>query len=82
MSEEDFIFPSHIPNPAIDAVFLSPPWGGTGYNLLNEYTLDLIFPDFGLLIAKSLQFSSNLMLFLPRNTSVDDLIQRLLPFTE
>lgn len=23
-----------------DAVFLSPPWGGTGYQMLDEYTLD------------------------------------------
>jgi hypothetical protein len=54
LNEEDFNYPADIPNPAIDAIFLSPPWGGTGYNLLNEYTLDLIFPDFGLMIAKSL----------------------------
>lgn len=67
-------------NPQIDTVFLSPPWGGTGYNLLKEYTLEHIYPDFNQIVEKALQFSKNLMLFLPRNTSIDDLISRLLPF--
>jgi len=39
--------PSHLGEQHIDAVFLSPPWGGTGYTLLKEYTVDNIFPDFG-----------------------------------
>jgi hypothetical protein len=63
-----------------DAVFLSPPWGGTGYNLLEEYSLEHIYPQFEEIIRKSLEFSGNLMLFLPRNTSIEELITRLLPF--
>jgi RNA cap guanine-N2 methyltransferase len=66
----------------VDAIFLSPPWGGTGYYLLKEYSLDHIFPDFSEIIAKSLEFSRNLMLFLPKNTSINELIERLLPFTK
>ena len=64
----------------INAVFLSPPWGGTGYNLLASYTLDNIYPDFDKIIGKSLEFSKNILLFLPRNTSITDLVNRLLEF--
>lgn len=66
----------------IDAVFLSPPWGGTGYQMLNEYNLEHIFPDFDLIIDKALTYSPNLMLFLPKNTSVTDLTQRLAKFSD
>ena len=74
-----FTFPENS-DQAFDAVFLSPPWGGQGYHMLQEYTLDNIYPDFGEIMKKSLEFSKNLILFLPRNTSIDDLINRLLPF--
>jgi hypothetical protein len=30
----------------IDAMFMSPPWGGSGYHTLSEYKLEHIFPDF------------------------------------
>jgi len=63
-------------------VFLSPPWGGTGYQFLDEYSLNHIFPDFDKIIEKSLEFSPNLMLFLPKNTSVEEIITRLLPYHE
>ena len=57
-----------------DAVFLSPPWGGTGYLQLEEYSLDHIFPDFDDIIEKATQYSGNLSLFLPKNTSIEELI--------
>lgn len=63
-----------------NAVFLSPPWGGTGYQQLNEYKLEHIFPDFNEVVKKALTYSSNLMLFLPRNTSIADLVARLSQF--
>ena len=66
----------------INTVFLSPPWGGTGYNLLKEYMLEHVFPDFTQIIKKALEFSSNLMIFLPRNTSIKDLVDKLLPFAQ
>ena len=37
-----------------DAVFLRPPWGGSGYQFLEEYTLDHIYPDFDKIMEKSL----------------------------
>jgi hypothetical protein len=64
-------------NQQFDAVFLSPPWGGSGYNLLPEYNLEHIYPEFNKIIQKSVKYSENLMLFLPRNTSISDLVNRL-----
>ena len=61
-------------------VFLSPPWGGTGYGLLDEYKLEHIFPEFDCIIDKATDYSSNLMIYLPRNTSVTDLVERLSKF--
>lgn len=63
-----------------DCVFLSPPWGGSGYQFLDKYSLSHIYPDFDKVIQKSLQFSGNLMLFLPKNTCVDEIIDALLPY--
>lgn len=51
-----------------DCVFLSPPWGGTNYNSVKNYSFDFLYPAFDKVIAKSLDFSSNLILYLPRNT--------------
>lgn len=81
VTNEDIVYPEGR-HPKIDVLYLSPPWGGTGYNLLKEYTLDHVFPDFDQLLKKALEFSSNLILFLPRNTSIDDLIERLSAFAE
>jgi alpha-N-acetylglucosamine transferase len=61
-------------------VFVSPPWGGVGYQKLDVYTLDQVYPDFNKIISKSLSFSSNLMLFLPKNTSIENLVDWLLPY--
>jgi 23S rRNA G2445 N2-methylase RlmL len=79
LDQNEIKYPDSRPN-KIDVVFMSPPWGGTGYNLLQEYTLDLVYPDFSDLMKKSLQFSKNIILFLPRNTSINDLIEKLVPF--
>ena len=59
---------------------MSPPWGGTGYNQLDLYKLEHVFPDFNKIVEKALSYSSNLMIYLPRNTCIDDLISRLIPF--
>jgi len=73
-------FPENNSNKQFNAVFISPPWGGTGYNLMDEYALEHIFPDFDCIIDKATEYSPNLMLFLPRNTSISDLIARLCKF--
>ena len=59
---------------------MSPPWGGTGYNILDEYLLEHVYPDFDRIIEKATDYSPNLMIFLPRNTSMRDLIGRLAKF--
>ena len=45
---------------------------------MKEYSLEHIYPDFAQIIKKSLEFSENLLLFLPRNTSISELIDQLL----
>lgn len=64
----------------MDVVFMSPPWGGIGYNLLPKYSLRYLHPDFKKVIGKALEFSRNLIIFLPKNTSVDELIDYLIEF--
>lgn len=76
----DVDFGFKIDNQIFNAVFMSPPWGGTGYNKLSEYLLEHIYPDFDQVMEKALNYTPNLMIFLPRNTSISDLIKRLLPF--
>jgi hypothetical protein len=80
--DEFFAFPESggQANVGFDAVFLSPPWGGSYYFMLEEYTLEHVFPDFDSIIEKATQYSENLMLFLPRNTSISDLVARLSKF--
>lgn len=65
----------------MDVVYMSPPWGGIGYNLLAEYSLTYLYPDFRKVIRKALEFSRNLIIFLPKNTSVDELIDYLIEFS-
>lgn len=63
---------------AFDCVFISPPWGGVGYQQLEEYSLKHIYPEIDRILMKALSFSGNLMLFLPRNTSIEEIIDRCL----
>ena len=48
--------------------------------MLDEYKLEHIFPEFDCIIDKATDYSSNLMIYLPRNTSVTDLVERLSKF--
>ena len=63
-----------------DTVFLSPPWGGTGYQMLETYSLDHLYPDFDSIMKKSLELSQNQIWFLPKNTSIDEIIDKVLPY--
>jgi hypothetical protein len=60
---------------------MSPPWGGVGYNMLEEYPLSYLYPEFSKVVSKALEFSRNLIFFLPKNTSVDQIIDALIPFS-
>ena len=67
-------------NKMFNAIFLSPPWGGTGYHKLEAYKMENMYPDFDKIIAKCTEYTPNLILFLPRNTCIKDLITRLSRF--
>jgi hypothetical protein len=58
---------------------MSPPWGGIGYNKLEEYKLEYLYPDFKQVIKKALEFSRNIIMWLPKNTSIQELIDYLIP---
>ena len=58
----------------IDYVFLSPPWGGPEYKNEEIYSLKKwITPDIEKIIEKSLKISKNIMIYLPRNTDLEEL---------
>jgi trimethylguanosine synthase len=59
------------------AVFLSPPWGGESYGTLDVYTLDCMFPSFRDILKASLKLSTNLAIYLPRNTDIKELTTTL-----
>jgi trimethylguanosine synthase len=61
----------------VDAIFMSPPWGGPGYHLMESYALEHIYPDFDKIIEKAMEFTKNLAIFIPRNTDIEDLLRRL-----
>lgn len=79
LHNEDIKYPQGR-NPNLDMIFLSPPWGGVGYNQLQEYKIEYLYPNFKDVIKKALEFSRNLVFFLPKNTSVDEIIDNLIPF--
>lgn len=64
----------------VDAVFLSPPWGGPEYINDECYSLDSIQPVDGFTLFRrvSLELSRNIVYFLPRNTNVKHMQQLLL----
>jgi trimethylguanosine synthase len=69
-----FLYLSKLEN--VDAVFLSPPWGGPSYNQNTYYSLDQIEPINGFdLFSIARQITKNVVFFLPRNTNIQDLCQ-------
>jgi hypothetical protein len=49
---------------------LSPPWGGVNYTQMHKYKFEYMHPNFNDTLTKSLEFSKNLILYIPRNTDV------------
>ena len=71
-------FDLDLGNEKIDYVFLSPPWGGPEYKKDKIYSLKKwVTPDIEKILKKSLNFSKNLILYLPRNTDLDELANLL-----
>ena len=79
LSIGDIHFPEGRSN-KIDVVYMSPPWGGIGYNMLPEYSVKYLHPEFNKVIKKALEFSRNIIMFLPRNTSIEELVEYLVPY--
>ncbi|CAD6186265.1 unnamed protein product [Caenorhabditis auriculariae] len=62
--------------PKVDAVFLSPPWGGPGYLNTKEFDLNTgVVPNGIEIFNASVALSPNIAYFLPRNTKLDQLIK-------
>jgi RNA cap guanine-N2 methyltransferase len=78
---EDIKYPEGRPA-NIDVLFMSPPWGGVGYNMLEEYKLEYLYPNFTEVVKKALEFSRNLIFFLPKNTSIEQIVDSLVPFAQ
>ena len=64
----------NLNNEKVDYVFLSPPWGGPEYKNETIYSLKKwITPDIDKIIQKSFKISQNIILYLPRNTDLEEL---------
>ncbi|XP_047993617.1 trimethylguanosine synthase-like [Leguminivora glycinivorella] len=59
-----------------DAVFLSPPWGGPSYSESNEYDIETMLEPkpASALLSAARTVSSNVALYLPRNTRTDQIL--------
>lgn len=47
---------------------------------MEEYKLEYLYPDFTSVVKSALKFSRNLVFFLPKNTSIQEIIDCLIPF--
>ena len=71
---QDFLKLNIGKNIKIDYIFLSPPWGGPEYK--NEFAYSLkkwITPDIDKIIEKCFKYTKNIILYLPRNTDLEEL---------
>lgn len=57
----------------LDAVYMSPPWGGPDYMKLERMLPEDFDPPLQKLINKSVSLSDNVVLLLPKNTDIDSL---------
>ncbi len=62
----------------VEVVFVSPPWGGVLYAQRPVYDFGVMKPAFHEVLRKALSLSDNVVLFLPRNVSIEQLSKLLL----
>lgn len=63
----------------IDAIFLSPPWGGEGYLNEEKYSLSMMTPDgFDIMRLCRQHLNNNIGFLMPRNIDFDELKEKLL----
>lgn len=59
----------------IHTFYMSPPWGGADYFFLPEYKLENVSPDIQPLLTKAFEFSRNVIMTIPENTSITDSLE-------
>lgn len=63
----------------VDAVFLSPPWGGIDYQHSASYTLDLMTPNGYEIVHECRKYlTDNIAFLMPRNVDLKDVRKKLL----
>lgn len=63
----------------VDAVFLSPPWGGVEYKELKKYSLDLMKPSgFDVVQLCRKYITNNIAFLMPRNIDIEEISKKLL----
>jgi trimethylguanosine synthase len=63
----------------IDAVFLSPPWGGVGYKDIEKYSLNLMSPNgYDVVQACRKYITDNIAFLMPRNIDIEEVRMNLL----
>lgn len=74
-SWEDIARKGRFAKLGIDCIFGSPPWGGPGYLKSETYDLEMGLQPMGLteMLKSFLSVSSNVVLFLPRNSDLNQL---------
>lgn len=56
-------------------MFLAPPWGGIDYSCEENYSLlKSVRPNMRRILEKALEFSNKLILSLPRNSNIEELL--------
>lgn len=64
----------HLPCRPVDAVFISPPWGGPAHLESAYFSLkDVLYCDIVQLFAQALAWSRNVVLYLPRHVDLHEL---------
>jgi predicted RNA methylase len=73
---DDFAnFASMYRGPQIDAVFLSPPWGGPAHLDAGHFSLkDVTCPDIVKLFAAGAAISQRVVLYLPRHADLNEMV--------
>jgi len=59
----------------VDAIFLSPPWGGPSYVDLEQFDLTKTNPNIIEIFRAAEKITPNICLYLPRNTNLDQLLE-------
>merc|ERR1711963_1137199 len=72
---DDFAhFAAEYVGPAVDAVFLSPPWGGPGHLDADYFSLkDVDCPDIVRLFEAAAMLSPRIVLYLPRHVDLHEI---------